>query len=457
MADEINRENVMLPPTDIEAEKAVLGSMIKDSDAVGDVIDRLKAEDFYEKAHQEIYSVIVDLYRKSIGIDMMTVYSALNEKKLTELVGGLTYLSKLVNETIVSSNARYYADTVLAKSRMRQLIREADAIKSRATAGGEEAENILDFAEQRIFEIAERSQRRNYRDINEILVENIKQIQELERNKGQLPGITTGFRDVDRVLGGLHKTDLIILAARPGMGKTSFALNIAQHAAEAGHSVLIFSMEMPGEQLGQRLLSMSANVEMEHIKRGQLSQEEWFALSDAQDNFENLKLTVDDASELSILEMKNKCRRLKKEKGLDLIVIDYLQLMSLGYRADQREKEIAAITRNIKIMAKELDCAIILLSQLSRASEQRADHRPQLSDLRESGAIEQDADVVIFLRREDYYEKEEDAAEVNPGVGRTCDVHIAKHRNGATGLCSLAWVGKYTKFGNLANDTFEQM
>lgn len=450
-------EYAPMPPVDIEAEKAVLGSMMKDPDAVSDVIDKLKADDFYEKAHQEIFRVMVELFRKSIGIDLMTTYSALAEKKLSELVGGMTYLSKLVNDAIVSSNATYYADTVIAKSRMRALIHEAESIRSKAYAGGDDTEGILDYAEQRIFEIAHRSQKKSYLDINDVLVENIKHIRELEKNQGQLPGITTGFRSVDKVLGGLHKTDLIILAARPGMGKTSFALNIAQHAAEDGNSVLIFSMEMAAEQLGGRLLSMAANVEMEHIKMGNLTQEEWFAISDAQDAFDDMKITVDDTSEMSILEMKNKCRRLKAEKGLDLVIIDYLQLMSLGYNVNNRVGEISALTRAIKIMAKELDVAIILLSQLSRKTEDRKDYRPMLSDLRDSGSIEQDADVVIFLKRDDYYEKEDEPAEINPNVGRTCEVIIAKHRSGTTGTCQLAWVGKYTKFGNLASDTFEQM
>ncbi len=457
MSNEMAAAMSAMPPVDIEAEKAVLGAMMKSDDAVSDVIDVLRADDFYEKAHQEIFKVMVELYRKSVGIDIMTTYSALNEMKLTELVGGMTYLSKLVNDVIVASNAKFYAESVLAKSRMRALIKEADAIRGKATEPGETAEDVLDFAEQRIFEIAHRSQKRAYQDINDVFVENFKRMQELERNKGAIPGITTGFREVDKILGGLHKTDLIVLAARPGMGKTSFALNIAQHAAEAGHSVMIFSMEMPAEQLGTRILSMAASVEMEHIKNGTLSQDEWFALSEAQDSFEDLKLTVDDTSALSILEMKNKCRRLKAEKGLDLLIIDYLQLMSMGGKVENRVQEIAALTRNIKIMAKELDCAIVLLSQLSRNAEQRSDHRPQLSDLRDSGAIEQDADVVIFLKRDDYYEKEDGPAEINPNVGRTCDVHIAKHRNGSTGVCTLAWVGKYTKFGNLASSSFEPM
>ena len=452
-----NNTNVtnLIPPQDLEAEKAVLGSMMKDQDAVSDVIDRLRADDFYLKEHQQIYEVMLDMYRKSVGIDLMTVYSALNEKKLTELVGGMTYLSQLVNEAIVSSNAKYYAETVVAKARMRQLIKEAEAMRSQAYAGGKDAEDILDRAEQRIFEIAHRAQKKNYVSINTVFEENMRQLQELEKNKGQIPGIATGFRDVDKILTGIQPSDLVILAARPGMGKTSFALNIAANVAEAGKSVLVFSLEMSKEQLGQRVLSMESSVEMEKMKTGNLSPDEWMALSEAQDNFEDRKIFIDEVPEMTLLEMKNKCRRLKAEQGLDLVIIDYLQLMSLGYGGDNRTNEVSAITRAIKIMAKELDVAIILLSQLNRDAERRTDHRPQLADLRDSGSIEQDADIVIFLKREDYYNKnEDDPAEINPNVGNTCEVIIAKHRNGDIGSCNLAWVAKYTKFGNLAH-TFE--
>ncbi|MBQ6622258.1 MAG: replicative DNA helicase [Mogibacterium sp.] len=448
MAEEKEAVYNLEPPQDLEAEKAVLGSMLQDADAVSDVIDRLKAEDFYLKEHQEIYRAFLDLYRRSVNIDLNTANSQLRTRKTAEFVGGLLYLSRLSDNAIVPSNAKYYAETVLAKSHMRQLIHEADLIKSKAYEGDKPTEEILDFAEQRIFEIAQSTQKRNYVDINEILVENIKTIQELERNKGALPGITTGFRDLDRILGGLHKTDLIILAARPGMGKTSFALNLAENAADSGHTVLIFSMEMAKEQLGQRLLAMSAQVNMENLKRGELSQDDWMSISYAQDAYENRKLFIDDSSDISILEMKNKCRRLKAEHGLDLIVIDYLQLMSLGYRTENRVQEISAITRSIKILAKELDVAVVLLSQLSRASEQRKDHKPMLSDLRDSGSIEQDADIVIFLKRDDYYDEEDSEVDLSRR-GNICDVTIAKHRNGETGLVQLAWIARYTKFGNL--------
>lgn len=448
--ERINSQNIM--PQDLDAEKAVLGSMLKSQDAVADVIEILRAEDFYLKEHQEIFKVMVEMFAKSIAIDLMTTYSELKSKKLAELVGGLTYLSKLMDEAVVYSNAKFYANTVADKSKMRQLIGEADTIKSSAFSEEIPPEDILDAAEQRIMEIAHKSQRSNYVDINDVLVENIKEIQELEKNKGRLPGVETGFKKVDEILGGLQKTDLVILAARPGVGKTAFALNIASHAAQVGNKVMIFSLEMSNTQLGQRMLAMTANVPMENIRSGNITQDDWDCISDAQDSFDKADLVIDDTSSITPIEMKNKCRRFKAEKGgLDLVIVDYLQLMSMGsYRTEQREKEIGAMTRAIKIMAKELDCAVVLLSQLSRGPEQRADHKPQLSDLRDSGSIEQDADIVIFLRRDDYYQTDDEPANVDPSTGLTCQVNIAKHRNGATGTINLAWIPRYTKFANLA-------
>ncbi|MBQ0017760.1 MAG: replicative DNA helicase [Clostridiales bacterium] len=447
-------------PADIEAEKAVLGAMLKSPDAVADVIDFLRADDFYMTEHREIYKVMTDMFRRSVAIDLTTVFSELKTRQTAELVGGLSYLGRLMDDAIVFSNAKYYAATVADKSKMRQLISEADAIKDAAYSEELPPEDILDNAEQRIMEIAHKTQRQNYVDINEVLVSNIKEIQELEKNKGRLPGVPTGFKKVDEILGGLQKTDLIILAARPGVGKTAFALNVAEHAASVGKKVMIFSLEMSKEQLGQRMLSMTACVPMENIRNGNLSHADWDSISDAQDSFEAVDLAIDETSSISPSEMKNKCRRFKAERGgLDLVIVDYLQLMSLGgNKTESREKEIAALSRSIKIMAKELGCAVVLLSQLSRGPEQRAGHKPQLSDLRDSGAIEQDADVVIFLRRDDYYESDtEDApANVDPNAGLTCQVNIAKHRNGATGVVTLAWVPRYTKFGNLAANYQEE-
>ena len=449
------RKDVLLPPVDIDAEKAVLGSMLKNQDARADVNAILRAEDFYLKEHQEIFRTMFDMDQKGTGIDITTVYSALKQRKTADMVGGITYLSRLMDEAIVPSNARYYAETVSDKSKMRQLITEAESIRDAAYSSELPPEDILDNAEQRILEIAHKSQRNNYVDVNDVLFENIKQLQEIEQNGGEERGIPTGFRDVDRILGGFQKTDLIILAARPGVGKTAWALNAAEYAASIGKKVMVFSLEMSTRQLGERLLSMTSSVPLENIHKGSLSMEEWEDLSAAQDSFYGLDMVIDESSVITPLEMRNKCRRFKQEKGdLDLVVIDYLQLMSMGgYRIEQREKEIAAITRSIKIMAKELDCAVVLLSQLSRGPEQRGgDHMPKLSDLRDSGAIEQDADVVIFLKRDDYYSSEEERANIDENTGLTCAVNIAKHRNGPVGIANLTWIPRYVKFGNLARE-----
>lgn len=449
------RTKTLVPPHDVEAEMAVLGAMLKSRDARADVVPMLKPDDFYLNEHKEIFRTMVEMEQKGTGVDITTVYSALKQRKTAEMAGGITYLSRLMDEAIVISNAKYYAETVANKSKMRQLIDESEKIRESAYSDELPPEDILDSAEQRILEISHKSQRSNYKDINDVLFQNIKDIQELERQGGEIKGIETGFRDVDRILGGFQKTDLIILAARPGVGKTAWALNIAEHAAVTGHKVMVFSLEMADTQLGQRLLSMTSSVPLENIRRGEVTADEWESISAAQDSFYGTDLVIDETSSITPVEMKNKCRRFSQERGgLDLVIIDYLQLMSMGgYRIEQREKEIAAITRSIKIMAKELNCAVILLSQLSRAPEQRGgDHTPKLSDLRDSGAIEQDADIVIFLKREDYYQSEDERAQVDASTGLTCVVNIAKHRNGPVGSATLAWVPRYVKFGNLAQE-----
>lgn len=452
--DEDNRKHTLEPPKDIEAEMAILGAMLKSQDARMDVNGILHAEDFYLKEHQEIYRTMLDMEQRSVGIDITTVYSALKHRKTADMIGGITYLSRLMDDAIVVSNAKYYADIVINKSRMRQLIAESERIRESAYSDELPAEDILDHAEQTILEIAQKSQKSQYEDVNDVLFENIKEIQLLEKTGGKTDGIDTGYRDVDYILQGLHKSDLVILAARPGVGKTAWALNVATNAVMEGKTCMIFSLEMSDLQLGERLLSMSSSVELTKIRAGDLTADEWDNLSAAKDSFYMKNMVIDDTSSITPMEIKNKCRRYKQEKGsLDLVVIDYLQLMSMGgYRVEQREKEIGAMTRALKIMAKELDCAVLLLSQLSRGPEQRGgDHMPKLSDLRDSGSIEQDADIVIFLKREDYYMETDERAETEGNAGLTCIVNIAKHRAGPTGQATLAWLPKYVKFGNLAS------
>ena len=319
--DEERTNNVLIPPNDIEAEKAVLGAMLKSQDARADVAGILRPDDFYLNEHQEIYRTMLEMEQKGTGVDITTVYSALRKRKTAELVGGITYLSKLMDETIVVSNAKYYAETVSSKSKMRQLITEAEKIREAAYSDDLPPEDILDSAEQRILEIAQKSQRSQYEDINDVIFENIKEIQELEKQGGVIKGIETGFRDVDRILGGFQKTDLIILAARPGVGKTAWALNIAEHAASIGNKVMVFSLEMSNLQLGQRLLSMTSSVPLENIRKGEISPEDWDSLSAAQDSFYGTDMVIDESSSITPMEMKNKCRRFKQEKGgLDLVI-----------------------------------------------------------------------------------------------------------------------------------------
>ena len=302
----------------------------------------------------------------------------------------------------------------------------------------------MDYAESSIFKIAQKRQKNDYSKIQDVLLTNIKLIDAAAQNKDKIVGIPTGFKDIDEKTSGLQRSDLIIVAARPAMGKTAFALNIAQQSAvKAGSSVMIFSLEMSKEQLGQRLLAMQARVEIQKLKQGDLDRKDWDRITMALDELNNTKIVIDDTPGISIMEMRNKCRRLKAEQGLDLVVVDYLQLMSLQGKTDNRQQEISTISRNLKLLAREIECPVIVLSQLSRAPEQRQDHRPVLSDLRESGSIEQDADIVIFLYRDDYYNENTD----KPGV---CEVNIAKHRSGPTDKVELTWVSRYTKFSDKA-------
>ena len=307
------------------------------------------------------------------------------------------------------------------------------------------ASDILDYAEKGIFEIAQKGQRRDFAPIKEVLIENVAMIDRAIQTQGQVIGLSTGFKRLDELTSGLHRSDLVIIAARPAMGKTAFVLNIAQNAAvKSGASVLIFSLEMSKEQLGQRLLAMESRVEMQKLKTGSLERNDWDRINMALDSLSKTNLHIDDTPGISVLEMKNKCRRLKSEKGLDLVIIDYLQLMKAEGRADSRQQEISNLSRYLKLLAREMDCPVMVLSQLSRAPEQRQDHRPILSDLRESGSIEQDADMVMFLYRDDYYNKENSE---KPGV---CEVNLAKHRSGPTETFDLTWVARYTKFSDKA-------
>lgn len=430
-----------IPPHNDDAEKSVLGSILLDKDALFEVLEFLKADDFYNAMHKEIYNAVVELYRKNEPVDTLTVSEELKKKKSLEMVGGRAYIALLSTVVPTTSNAAQYGKIVAEKAVLRRLISSASDIIEKAYQEKMASEEVLDYAEQSIFEIAQTRQKKDFEPLKDVLWANIAKIDEMSKMDGNLTGLTTGFLDLDDRTSGLQCSDLIMLAARPAMGKTAFALNIAQQAAiKAKAKVLIFSLEMSKEQLGQRLLSMESRVEMQKLKTGNLERQDWDNIHLALDQLSQTEVFIDDSPGITVMEIKNKCRRLKAEKGLDLVVIDYLQLMSYEGRSESRQQEVSVISRFLKLLAREMDCPVIVLSQLSRAPEQRPDHRPILSDLRESGSIEQDADIVMFLYRDEYYNP--DTTE-KPNI---CEVNIAKQRSGPTGSIELTWLGKYTRF-----------
>ena len=433
-----------IPPHNEEAERSVLGAVMLNKDVLSEVLEEVTADDFYNESHREIFRAIWELYKDNVAVDMLTVCEELKKRKSLDMAGGRAYIATLTAEVPSTANAVEYAKIVAEKATLRQMIRTSEDITEKGYDAKMAAGEILDYAESGIFKIAQKRQKNDYAKIQDVLLTNIKIIDAASQNKDKIVGIPTGFKDLDEKTSGLQRSDLVIVAARPAMGKTAFALNIAQQSAvKAGSSVIIFSLEMSKEQLGQRLLAMQARVEMQKLKQGDLDRKDWDRITMALDELNNTKIVIDDTPGISIMEMRNKCRRLKAEQGLDLVVIDYLQLMSLQGKTDNRQQEISTISRNLKLLAREMDCPVIVLSQLSRAPEQRQDHRPILSDLRESGSIEQDADIVIFLYRDDYYNENTD----KPGV---CEVNIAKHRSGPTDKVELTWVSRYTKFSDKA-------
>ncbi len=431
-----------IPPHNVEAEQSVLGAMILDKDALITVTEIIKSDDFYKDAHKEIYDAIIDLYNSDEPVDLVTLSDELRNRGTLDALGGVTYLSDLSTSGILTSNAKYYAKIVEEKALLRRLIQASAHIIEKGYEA-EEAETLLDMAEKSIFDISQKKNREGFSPIKEILLETFERIEQLHANKGAITGLSTGFADMDRKTSGLQKSDLILIAGRPSMGKTAFAINVCQNAAvRYGHSVAIFSLEMSKDQLVQRMLSAESHIEIQNIRNGNLAEDEWPKLAMSMGPLAQAKIFIDDTPGINMMEIRAKCRRLKMEKGLDLIMIDYLQLMSSHDKSESRQQEISGISRALKILAREMECPVIALSQLSRAPELRADHRPILSDLRESGAIEQDADIVMFLYRDEYYDP--DTEKKNIG-----ELIISKHRNGSTGTIELAWLGPYTKFANL--------
>ena len=433
-----------IPPHDIEAEQAILGCMLIDQDATSDAIEVLKPEDFYRDDHKYIYEAMLNLYTKGEPIDIITVKDELTSMQKFEAVGGIEYLATLPDRAPLVANSDKYIKIVEEKSILRKLIKTATEIEGLGYAQNEEVDNVIDQAEKKIFDIMQNKNQKGYTPIKDVLVETFAELEKLYNQKQPVTGIATGFTDLDNRTAGLHNSDLILIAARPAMGKSAFALNIATNAAiNEKVPVAIFNLEMSKTQLVNRMLCSEAMVDSNKVRTGKIDEEDWIKLATALGPLSEAPIYIDDTPGISISEIRAKCRKLKLEKNIGLVVIDYLQLIQgSGKKNSSREQEISEISRSLKIIAKELDVPVIALSQLSRESEKRQDHKPMLSDLRESGAIEQDADLVMFIYRDDYYNQDAEKKNI-------AEIILAKHRAGATGTIELLWMGSYTKFANL--------
>ncbi|WP_257351733.1 replicative DNA helicase [Pseudalkalibacillus decolorationis] len=432
------------PPHNIEAEQAVLGAVFLEPEALTSATELLMPDDFYRAAHQRIFSVMVDLSEKGEPIDLVTVTSDLQDRRLLEEVGGVSYLSDLANAVPTAANIDYYGQIVEEKSLLRRLIRTATDIAANGYSREDEVEEILNEAEKNILEVAQRKNTGAFISIKDVLVQAYDNIEMLQNSKGDITGIPTGFVELDRMTAGFQRNDLIIVAARPSVGKTAFALNIAQNVAtKTDENVAIFSLEMGAEQLVMRMLCAEGNIDAQRLRTGHLQSEDWQKLTMAMGSLSNAGIYIDDTPGVRVSEIRAKCRRLKQEKGLGMILIDYMQLIrGNGKSGENRQQEVSEISRSLKALARELEVPVISLSQLSRGVESRQDKRPMMSDIRESGSIEQDADIVAFLYRDDYYDKESESKNI-------IEIIIAKQRNGPVGTVELAFVKEYNKFVNL--------
>lgn len=438
-------------PHSLDAERAVLGTIMLDNRLFDQAAELLTGSDFYNESNRKIFFKMEALSSESRPIDTVTLLEELRKAGDLEIVGGSSYLASLIDGVPRIANLEQYARIVKDKALLRRLIHSSNDILNRSISGGYDSLTLLEDAERSIFEISQERMQTGFAKLPDLLNETYKHIETLYQKKQALTGVGTGFVKLDQMMSGMQPSDLIIVAARPGMGKTSLALNVAQHAAILeGKTVAVFSLEMSSQQLVMRLLCGEARVDSHKVRTGFLSKSDWKDLAKAVGKLAQAKIYIDDAPNISVIEMRSKSRRLKVEQGLDLIILDYLQLMSASagvMRQENRQQEISAISRSLKALAKELDIPVMALSQLSRAPEQRrGDHRPQLSDLRESGSIEQDADVVLFVFREDLYKKDDDE---NSGIA---EIIIGKQRNGPTGSVKLAFINQWTKFENLADE-----
>ncbi|AST95655.1 replicative DNA helicase [Shouchella clausii] len=432
------------PPQNIEAEQAVLGAIFLADHALTTASERLMPEDFYRASHQRIYEVMLDLGEKGEPVDLVTVTSELQNRGWLDDIGGVAYLADVAESVPTAANVEYYSRIVEEKSLLRRLIRVATNIAKEGYASEDEVDAILDQAEKTILEVAQRKNTSSFVSIKDVLLETYDQIEILQQTRGEITGIATGFTELDTMTAGFQRNDLIIVAARPSVGKTAFALNIAQNVAtKTDETVAIFSLEMGASQLVTRMLCAEGNIDAQRMRTGALEEEDWHKLSMAMGSLSKAGIYIDDTPGVKVGEIRAKCRRLKQEKGLGMILIDYLQLIQgNGRSGENRQQEVSEISRTLKAIARELEVPVIALSQLSRGVESRQDKRPMMSDIRESGSIEQDADIVAFLYRDDYYDKETENKNI-------IEIIIAKQRNGPVGTVELAFVKEYNKFVNL--------
>lgn len=431
-------------PNSLEAEQSVIGSMIMDQDAIVTAMEILLQEDFYHKQYGILFDAMIELYSNGQPVDLVTLQNKLKEKDVPQEVSSLEFVGELVRAVPTSANVKYYCNIVKENSMKRKLIRVTEEIKNECYAGKESLESVLDKTEHDIFALLSSRTGGDYVPIRQVVMNALEKIEKASQQDGNVTGIPTGFIDLDYRTAGLQPSDLVLIAARPSMGKTAFVLNIAQYVAfHENMCTAIFSLEMSKEQLVNRLFSLESRVDAQALRTGNLSDADWAKLVEGAGIIGDSELIIDDTPGISISEMRSKCRKYKLEHDLKLIIIDYLQLMSgSGRSTDSRQQEISDISRSLKALARELNVPVLALSQLSRAVEQRPDHRPMLSDLRESGAIEQDADVVMFIYRDDYYNKDTELKGIS-------EIIIAKQRNGPIGTVNLAWLPEYTKFANL--------
>ncbi|MBR6627153.1 MAG: replicative DNA helicase [Lachnospiraceae bacterium] len=438
-------ENVLkrVLPHSIEAEQSVIGSMIMDRDAITAAYELISGEDFYNKQYAVLFDTMVELNNEGQPVDLVTLQNRLKEKAVPPEISSLEYIGDLIRAVPTSANIKYYANIVAEKSTLRKMIRLNEDIANTCYTGKENLEFILEDTEKRVFQLCQRRNTEEFTPIRTVVMNALNKIEAAAKMKGAVTGIPTGFVDLDYRTAGMQPSDLVLIAARPSMGKTAFVLNIAEHVAfKQNLPVAIFSLEMSKEQLINRMFSLESNVDAQKLRTGSLNDQEWERLLESAGVIGRSKLIIDDTPGISISELRSKCRKYKLEQGLSMIIIDYLQLMTGSGRSDSRQQEISDISRSLKAVARELSVPVLALSQLSRAVEQRPDHRPMLSDLRESGAIEQDADVVMFIYRDDYYDKDSEKKGIS-------EIIIAKQRNGPIGTVELAWLPEYTKFANL--------